>query len=82
MGVHALDANLPIPADTHNLRDAMGIVCVSLVDLKRQRGLCMTCVDADDRQLPRPSSWNSQVESWPVSKPIRTTPGACFTTTV
>jgi hypothetical protein len=44
----------PIPADANDLRDAVGIVCVSLVDLKRQRGLCMTRVDADDRQLPCP----------------------------
>jgi hypothetical protein len=52
MAVHALDGNLPIPADAHDLRYAVGVVCVSLVDLKRQRGLCMTRVDADDRQLP------------------------------
>ena len=56
MGVYALDGNLPIPADAHDLRDAMGVVCVGLVDLKRQRGLCMTRIDADDRQLPCPSS--------------------------
>ena len=54
MGVHALDANLPIPADAHDLRDAVRVICVSLVDLKRQRRLCMTRVDADDRQLPCP----------------------------
>src|SRR5262249_23212796 len=41
-------------SDAHDLRDAVRVICVSLVDLKRQRRLCMTRVDADDRQLPRP----------------------------
>src|SRR5215831_19205084 len=54
MGVHALDRNLPIPADAHDLGDPVSVVCVGLVNLKRQRGLCMTRVDANDRQLPCP----------------------------
>jgi hypothetical protein len=28
------------------------------------------------------SSWNSQVDSWPLSRPIRTASGACFAMTV
>jgi len=51
VAVHALDCNLAIPADPHDLRDPMGVVGVGLVDLKRQGGFCMTGVDADDRQL-------------------------------
>jgi hypothetical protein len=41
----------------------------------------MTRVDADDRQRAL-TSWNRQVESWPVSRLIHTAPGACFATTV
>src|SRR6202022_121074 len=53
MAVHALDGNLPIPADAHDLRAPERVVCISLVDLKRTRGLCMARVDADDRHSPR-----------------------------
>src|SRR5512134_248279 len=42
-----------VPADTYDLRDAIGIVRVGLVDLEGQRRLGVPCVDADDRQPAR-----------------------------
>lgn len=48
MGVQALDRNLPIPADAHDLRDPVSVVCVSLIDLKRQRSLCTKFVPTTD----------------------------------
>ena len=47
LAVKALHRHLPVPADTHDLRQTEGVVGVGLVDLKRQRRLGVARIDAD-----------------------------------
>ena len=47
--IHTLDRNLAEPAGPHQLRPAMRIIGVDLIDLHAQGGLGVTCVEADDR---------------------------------
>jgi hypothetical protein len=51
LDLSAEDLRPPDTSDTHNLRDAMGVVGASLVDPQRQRCFGVPGVDTNDRQF-------------------------------
>src|ERR1700730_3058105 len=77
-GVAALDAHLLVPAGANEMRQPIGVVGIGLVGPHIERALGLPSIKAYHRSRRLLSSVQSQVVNGPVSRPIRTAPGACL----
>jgi hypothetical protein len=77
LAVEALHRHLTVPADTHDLRQAKGVVGIGLVALSDSAALAWRVSTQITGSPASFNSWNSQLDSCPLSSPIRTAWGAC-----